>query len=61
VSVPATAGQTPSRPDALLAQAMGQQPLQLANNEDFVVQATVSATGTSTFSVEVCWDEVIAY
>jgi hypothetical protein len=40
---------------------MGEQPLQLANNEGFVVQATVPATGTWTFSVQVCRDEVSAY
>ena len=58
----ATAGNpilTPS--DYLLGQNVGEQPLQLATNEGFVVQATVPATGTWVFSVQVCWDEVTAF
>lgn len=61
VSDPATAGQSPLPPTNLFIQEMGEQPLQLATNEGFVVQATVPATGTWTFSVRVCWDEVTSY
>ena len=34
------------------------QPLELWNNEGFVIRATVPATGTWKFGVEVDWDEV---
>ncbi len=36
----------------------GEQPLVLANNEGFVIQASVPATGTWNFSVGVAWDEL---
>lgn len=35
----------------------GEHPLGLANNEGFVIQATVPATGTWQLGVEVGWDE----
>jgi hypothetical protein len=39
----------------------GESPLVLAQNEGFVVRATVPATGTWQFGVTVCWTEVTAY
>ena len=46
----------------ILKTAAGEQPLQLSTNEGFVVQAlAVEATGTWTFSTQVCWDEVNGY
>jgi len=39
----------------------GESPLILAQNEGFVVRATVPATGTWQFGVTVCWTEVTAY
>ena len=39
----------------------GEAPLVLAQNEGFVVRATVPATGTWQFGVTVCWTEVTAY
>src|SRR6266404_4584697 len=40
---------------------IGQSPVVLAQNEGFVLQATVPGTGTWVFSVRVCWDEVSAF
>ncbi len=40
---------------------IGESPLVLAQNEGFVLQATVPGTGTWVFSVRVCWDEVSAF
>ncbi len=40
---------------------IGQSPLILAQNEGFVLQATVPGTGTWVFSARVCWDEVSAF
>lgn len=40
---------------------VGEWPLVLANNEGFVIQATVAATGTWTFKVQVDWEEVSTY
>jgi hypothetical protein len=40
---------------------VGAQPIQLANNEGFVIQATVPATGTWNVSVTTCWDEMAAF
>lgn len=40
---------------------VGESPLVLAQNEGFVVQATVPGTGTWVASVRVCWDEVSAF
>jgi hypothetical protein len=39
----------------------GESPLILAQNEGFVVRATVPATGTWQFGVTVCWTEVASY
>lgn len=39
----------------------GDTPLMLANNEGFVVEATVPATGTWDFSIFVEWDEYSQY
>jgi hypothetical protein len=39
----------------------GEHPLVLAQNEGFVLRATVPATGTWQFGVTVCWTEVAAY
>jgi hypothetical protein len=62
VSVPATAGTDVIAPTYLVQPEVGEQPLQLANNEGVVVQAAaVPATGTWTFSAQICWDEVTAY
>jgi hypothetical protein len=41
----------------LWAPEVGQYPLMLAQNEGFVIQATVPATGTWVFSVRTTWDE----
>jgi hypothetical protein len=40
---------------------VGQHPLILAQNEGFVIQATVPATGTWCFGARVTWDEVPSY
>lgn len=42
-------------------EGQGEYPLVLAQNEGFVVQATVPATGTWTFSVDTKWYEVASY
>jgi len=39
----------------------GECPLILAQNEGFVVRATVPATGTWQFGVTVCWTELASY
>jgi hypothetical protein len=38
-----------------------QWPLVLAQNEGFIIRATVAGTGTWTFSVNVRWDEVASF
>jgi hypothetical protein len=58
-SVPATAGTPILVPTSILDQRTSEQPLTLATNEGFVMQATVPATGTWTLSVTVSWDEVL--
>lgn len=45
---------------SLLMAPPGEWPLVLAANEGFVIQATVPATGTWSFSVNVEWDEIAA-
>lgn len=45
----------------LWAPEVGQHPLILAQNEGFVIQATVPATGTWVLGVRVTWDEVPSY
>ena len=58
----ATAGNPIFNPGTyLLRQQVGESPMIIATNEGFVIQGSVPATGTWTFSVNVCWDEVAAY
>jgi hypothetical protein len=60
-SVPATAGAT--IPEAAFLDAYGgaEHPLVLANNEGFVIQATVPGTGTWTAGITLAWSEVATY
>jgi hypothetical protein len=39
----------------------GDHPLVCAQNEGFIIQATVPATGTWCFGVQVEWDEIDSY
>jgi hypothetical protein len=60
-SVTATAG-TPLLPPTALIQPYGFFfPLVLAQNEGFVIKATVPATGTWTLGVSVLWDEATTF
>lgn len=59
VSVAATAGAPITNPMNLFQALPGEPPLVLANNEGFVIKATVPATGTWQLGVTVDWDEVI--
>jgi hypothetical protein len=61
-SIPATAG-TALFPSStiLFDQRVGEHPLVLVQNEGFVIEATVPATGTWTFSVKVDWEELASY
>lgn len=45
----------------LFYQAVGEYPLVLAQNEGFIVQATVTATGTWAFAVQVYWEELASF
>ena len=45
----------------IFRQNVGEQPAEFAQNEGFVMEATVPATGTWFFTLTVCWDEVSAY
>lgn len=45
----------------LLDQRVGEHPLILAQNEGFVIQATVPATGVWFFAVNLDWQELAAY
>lgn len=47
--------------DLFHADPGGESPLILAQNEGFVVRASVPATGTWQFGVTVCWTELTAY
>lgn len=61
-SVDATAGRPLVAPGTMLFQALpGEYPLVCVQNEGFVIQATVPATGTWTFSVGVQWEEIVSY
>ncbi len=60
-SDPATAGDDIIAPYPLFLANAGDYPLVLAQNEGFVIQATVPATGTWTFGVTTVWEEVAAY
>jgi hypothetical protein len=42
-------------------QRPGEHPLVLAQNEGFVIQATVPATGVWFFAVKVDWVEIATY
>lgn len=44
-----------------LYQAVGEYPFVLAQNEGFVIQATVAASGTWVFAVCVYWEELAAF
>lgn len=59
--LPATAGAGVAEGVLFDANAGGGHPLVLAQNEGFVVQATVPATGTWTGGITVEWTEVTAY
>lgn len=61
-SIIATAG-TPLLflPADLFVAKAGDYPCVLAQNEGFVIQATVPGTGTWTFSVTTVWEELAAY
>lgn len=56
----ATAGQGVPLPPLHLS-GPNEYPLVLANNEGFAVLGTVPGTGTWSFVVKVCWDELTAY
>ncbi len=60
-SVTATAGTPLLAPYPLLDQRAGDYPLVCAQNEGFVIQGTVPATGTWVFSVVVHWEELSTY
>jgi hypothetical protein len=60
-SIPAVAGTPLIIPSELFAPRPGEYPLVLAQNEGFVVEATVPATGTWTFSLTAQWEELAAY
>jgi hypothetical protein len=59
--IPNTAGATIINPFAMIDQRPGEHPLVLAQNEGFVIQATVPATGVWFFSVKVDWVEIATY
>ena len=62
LGIPATASIQLLNPGTLIwDERVGEQPLILANNEGFVIQATVPATGTWVFGVSVVLDEVTTY
>lgn len=61
VSVPAVAGTTILGPSALFQAQDGDYPCIFAQNEGMVIQTTVPATGTWTFSVQVQWEELTSY
>jgi hypothetical protein len=59
--LPATAGAGLPEGDLIRTIGMAEHPIVLAQNEGFVVRATVPATGTWTFGITVGWSEVTAY
>lgn len=63
VGVLATAGTVlaPCPSDLYAPNFSGEWPLVLAQNEGFVIRATVPATGTWTFSVTVEWTEIASF
>lgn len=60
-SVPATGGTQILSPYPIFESRASEYPLVCAQNEGFVVQATVPATGTWTFGCNVMWEELSAY
>jgi len=60
-SAPATAGVNFLPQSVLFDRRVGEQPLILAQNEGFNISATVPATGTWQFSVQVDWEELASY
>lgn len=60
-SVPATAGSVVIPPTTIFQASAGDYPLVCATQEGFVIQATVPATGTWTFSVQTVWEELGSY
>lgn len=61
VSVPVTAGNPIIAPSALWQAQAGDFPIVFAQNEGFVIEATVPATGTWSFGVQTVWEELTAY
>jgi hypothetical protein len=59
--VPATAGTQILLPYPIFDQRPGEHPLVLAQNEGFVIEATMPATGTWFFGVKVDWVEIASY
>lgn len=59
--VPAVAGQQIILPYPIFDQRPGEHPLVLAQNEGFVIEATVPATGVWFFGVKVDWVEIATY
>jgi hypothetical protein len=60
-SIVATAGTIIVAPTELFVPRPGEYPLVLAQNEGFVIEATVPATGTWSFAANVQWEELTAY
>jgi hypothetical protein len=60
-SIPNVAGTPLFAPFAIFEARAGEFPLVLANNEGFIILATVPATGTWSFSVNVMWEELTTY
>jgi hypothetical protein len=60
-SIPAVAGTPLLAPYPIFESRAGDYPLVLANNEGFVIQATVPASGTWTFAVNTVWEELSTY
>ena len=60
-SVTATSGQSFGTSLEMLRTRPGDQPLVLAQNEGFIIQANVPATGLWQLAVDVYWDEVSSW
>lgn len=60
-AVPVTASIQLIAQTALLDMRLGEYPLVLAQNEGFIITATVPATGTWSFSVITLWDELASF
>ena len=61
VSIPATAGFPLLAPTDLFLAAAGDYPVVFAQNEGFVIEASVPATGTWSFAVSYVAEELTAY